>query len=157
MVSPAPRAGRTRGFTFPELMAVMAVIAILASMAAPAYSTWISNVRARSAGTDLYSALAKARSEAIKRNAEITLAPAEGGWAGGWNIAHPVDADTLLDDHAAVPGATIVGPDSVVYLPNGRVKGGEQPTFDISVAGNDQHRCVRVDLSGRPSHSLDAC
>lgn len=157
MVTRPMPAGRTRGFTLPELLAVLAIMAILATLAAPAYSSWIAGTRARGAGTDLYTALNRARSEAIKRNAEVTLAPAEGGWAGGWSIAHPGDADTLLDDHPAVPGATIDGPDSVVYLPNGRVKGGDQPAFDISVAGSEQSRCVTVDLSGRPNQSPSAC
>ncbi|MBQ5950271.1 GspH/FimT family pseudopilin [Massilia sp. ST3] len=149
-------AGRARGFTLPELMTVLAVMAILGVMAAPAYADWVATMRGRSAGTDLYTALNRARSEAIKRNAEVTLAPAEDGWQAGWNIAAPGDADRLLDDHPAVAGATIDGPASVIYLPNGRVKGTALPAFDISV-GDSAARCVSVDLSGRPSQTNSEC
>lgn len=148
---------RMRGFTLPELMTVLAVMAILGAMAAPAYADWVATMRGRSAGTDLYTALNRARSEAIKRNAEVTLAPGEDGWQAGWNIADPGEAGRLLDDHPAVPGAVIDGPASVVYLPNGRVKGSTLPSFDISIGDSETHRCVSVDLSGRPSQTNSEC
>ena len=147
----------TRGFTLPELMTVLAIMAILGAMAAPAYGGWVAAMRGRSAGTDLYTALNRARSEAIKRNVEVTLAPKSGGWQAGWRIADPGDSSRLLDDHTAVPGATIDGPTNVVYLPNGRVKGASLPAFDISVGGSEARRCVAVDLSGRPGQTSSEC
>jgi len=147
----------SRGFTLPELMTVLAVMAVLGALAAPAYGNWVAAMRGRSAGTDLYTALNRARSEAIKRNAEVTLAPKEGGWQAGWQIADPGDGERLLDDHPAVPGAAIDGPDNVVYLPNGRVKGTTLPSFDISVGGSEARRCVAVDLSGRPGQTSSEC
>ena len=155
MVSHAP--ARAGGFTLPELLTVLALMAILGALAAPAYGSLVATMRGRSAATDLYTALNRARSEAIKRNAQVTLAPAEEGWEAGWNIADPQDDERLLDDHPAVPGATISGPASVVYLPNGRVAGATLPSFAIALGGSDQARCVAVDLSGRPSQTSTAC
>jgi type IV fimbrial biogenesis protein FimT len=154
-VALAPRA---RGFTMPELLAVVAILATLSALAAPSFSGLIATMRARSASSELYASLTRARSEAIKRNAEVTLAPASAGqWQGGWRIPDPLDATRKLDDHGAVPGATITGPDNVIFLPNGRVKGGGQPSFDISVNGSSQHRCIGVDLGGRPNQSNQTC
>jgi len=151
------RARRRRGFTLVELLTVIAILAILASMAAPAYSSWVASARAGSAGTDLHAALNLARSEAIKRNAEVTLAPNDDGWADGWHIAAPLDADQLLLDHPALKGIGVEGPDSVTYLPNGRVKAGAQPSFELSATDGELPRCVSIDLSGRPRLTKSTC
>lgn len=150
---------RARGFTLPELLAVLAVLAILSAMAAPAFSALIGTMRARTTSSDLYASLSRARSEAIKRNAEVTLAPSgsAGLWQDGWKIPDPADVNHLLDVHLAVPNGTVTGPASVIYLPNGRVKNGATPSFDIAISGQSQHRCVKLDLSGRPLQSSAGC
>jgi type IV fimbrial biogenesis protein FimT len=154
MVSAAP----SRGFTLPELLAVLAVLAILSALAAPSFGALIGTMRARTTSSDLYASLARARSEAIKRNAEVTLAPAASGhWQDGWRIADPADSSRLLDAHLAVPNGTVTGPSGVTFLPNGRVRNGAQPSFDIAISGQGQHRCVRLDLSGRPIQSSTGC
>ncbi|NML60047.1 prepilin-type N-terminal cleavage/methylation domain-containing protein [Massilia sp. RP-1-19] len=150
-------ARRARGFTLPELLAGVAVMAILATVAAPSFSELIAGQRVKSAASDVFASLLRTRSEAIKRNTAITLSPADEGWASGWNIAHPTDGDILLDDHGAITGATIDGPSSVTYLPNGRLSGTTAPSFDIEVDGSSQRRCVEIDLSGRPYQKPTAC
>lgn len=151
------RARRQLGFTLPELMTVLAVMAILGAIAAPAYGNWVAAMRARSTGTDLHTALTLARSEAIKRNAEVTLAPAASGWLAGWSIAAPGVATRVLHSHPAPAVATITGPDSVTYLANGRVKGTTLPSFEITGKSGGEPRCVKVDLSGRPNQTQSAC
>ena len=149
---------RGRGFTLPELIAVVAIVAILASVAAPAFSSMIASARSRSVSSELYAALSRTRSEAIKRNAEVTLAPVTASqWQSGWSIAAASAPGVKLEDHPAVKGATVSGPASVVYLPNGRIKGSTRPAFDILLSGNSQHRCVRVDLAGRPNQTNSPC
>jgi type IV fimbrial biogenesis protein FimT len=149
---------RARGFTLTELLAVVAITAILASVAAPAFTSMVAAARGRSVSSELYAALARTRSEAIKRNAEVTLLPVTARqWQNGWSIPAPGDASRKLDDHPAVRGVTVSGPASVVYLPNGRIKGTTLPAFDIALSANSQHRCVRVDLSGRANQSTSTC
>lgn len=148
---------RARGFTLPELLAVVAVMAALAALAAPSFSELLASQRAKGAAADLFTALLRARSEAIKRNAEVRLTPADSGWQAGWSIAHPGDDAIKLDEHGAVNGATISGPDSLVYLPNGRIKGASAPAFNIEVTGAAHRRCIEVDLSGRPYQKPAAC
>ena len=158
MVSRLPSRRLAAGFTLPELMTVVAIVAILASLAAPAYTSMVASMRSRSVSSDLYAALSLARSEAIKRNAEVSLLPVSARqWQHGWSIADPNNAARKLDDHPPVPGATVAGPASVVFLPNGRVKNATPPAFDIALSGSDQRRCVKLDLSGRPNQSKTTC
>jgi type IV fimbrial biogenesis protein FimT len=145
----------SRGFTLTELLAVLAILSVLAAVAAPSFSAMVGTMRARATSTDLYASLSRARSEAVKRNAQVTLQP-NGPWGSGWYILDPANG-SKLDDHPAVPNGTINGPASVVFLPNGRVKGGGAPSFDIAIAGQSQHRCVSLDLSGRPNQSSTGC
>jgi type IV fimbrial biogenesis protein FimT len=144
------------GFTLPELMVSLSILAILSALAFPSFAGIIATQRSKSAASDLHAALIRARSEAIKRNVEATLSPTTARlWQFGWSIPNPGNAAQKLDDHAPIARATITGPDSVVYLANGRIKGNTAPSFDISVAG--AHRCVLVDLSGLPHQTSSAC
>lgn len=148
---------RAGGFTIPELMAGVAILAIMAAVAAPSLSDLITAQRAKGAASDLFTSLLRTRSEAIKRNMPVTLSPADDGWAAGWSVAHPTDDEVLLEDRGALTGITVTGPDSVTFLPNGRVSGADAPAFDISAADGDKHRCITVDLSGRPQQTAEAC
>jgi type IV fimbrial biogenesis protein FimT len=140
---------RSRGFTLPELMTVLAITGILVSIALPSFSGMIANQRARALSSDLMSSLARVRSEAVKRNTDVVLAPKTGGWEAGWTVAHPTDQSVLLDSHEKVNGATIIGPVEVVFQSNGRTRGAANVTFDILLENSATHRCVALDLSGR--------
>lgn len=139
------------GFSLIELMIVVIITAILVSLAAPSFRGLIENQRIRAASGDLYMSLALARSEAIKRNTDITLAPVGGNWANGWQIAHPTSPSMFIEEHGAVSNFAITGPASVVYQGTGRLPAGAS-TITFTLAGNaaSNKRCVSVDPSGRP-------
>lgn len=141
-----------------ELLAVVAIIGILASLAAPSFSEMIKNQRVKSMATDLNASLALARSEALKRNRNVTMSPTTAGsWQSGWQIEDPDNVGSNIDVHSAFAGLTATGPDNVVYRSSGRIQGGVAPAFNISATGTSTQRCVSVDLSGRPYVKAVAC
>jgi type IV fimbrial biogenesis protein FimT len=138
---------RPAGFTLIEALVVVGVIGVLTVAVAPSFSELVANHRTKNAATDLYVALTKARSEAVKRNASVTVSPNAGGWQAGWQIVDA--ANVVLDARGAVTGASIAGgPASVIYLSSGRIQAGAGLVFTIT--GSSQKRCVTASLSGRP-------
>lgn len=138
------------GFSLVELMVVISIVAILSAIGLPSFRALIENQKIRSASSDLYTALVRARSEAIKRNTTVTLSPISGNWASGWQIANPAVSGSYLEEHGSVSNVTITGPGSVTYQSSGRLTNSTNSTFTVS-SGTVSSRCVYIDLSGRPA------
>lgn len=64
---------RLRGFTMVEMLVVMTISAILIAAAVPSFNTMIARSRSSSASSTLLSNLELARSEAIRRNQNVTM------------------------------------------------------------------------------------
>lgn len=141
------------GFTTVELIIVVAIMCLLTAVAVPSFAGLFASQKANSVGSELFFSLLRARSEAVTRNANVTLAPTVGGnWQQGWQIMDLTSTTTILDSHEKSNGTTIEGPISVVYDGAGRVKGGTSPMFVITaiVGTSTSYQCVSVDLGGRP-------
>lgn len=80
---------RSHGFTLVELMITVSIAGILTAMAVPSFSDAIRNYRLTTAINDIFTSLNMARSEAIKRGVQVTLARSGATsliWTGGWQI-----------------------------------------------------------------------
>lgn len=147
------------GFTLVELVIVVAVVGVLAGVAAPSFNEIILAQRLKSTSFDLIASLSYARSEAIKRNATITIAPEGGNWASGWTVKHGTD---LLRSQPSVANVTITltGTTNIEYGRSGRVTTGANSTIEIddnqSLSGI-QPRCIRVNPAGVPRATQGAC
>jgi len=144
---------RSTGFTMVELLVTIAIAAILATVAVPSFSTLIASQRAKTAGSELFASLLKARSDAIMRNANVTLAPlVAGAWNKGWQILDP--ANNVLESHGALASVAVTPASGagVTYRPSGRVLAGGTPSFLITTtSGSSTHyQCISLDLGGRP-------
>lgn len=157
---PSSRRRRARGFTLVELVFVMLIVGVIAAVSAPSFMNVVVAQRLRAAGTDLVKSLQLARSEAIKRNASVTVAPATDRWAAGWTVVNgegdAIDTRQALGNRVAVSSA----PTTVVYQSSGRlsVAGGARFQFsDTDSASGVTPRCVIVDTSGYPRVESRAC
>ena len=142
---------RGRGFTIIEMLMVVAILGIFAGLAAPSMADLLASAAVKGAATDLYSSLIAARSEAIKRRTNATVAPVGADWRTGWtvtvggNVFQQVDP---LKTRVAVDPATNV---PIVFAMNGRVSSGNQTLkFSDSVRTTVSNRCVVVGTSGLP-------
>ena len=107
-----PRAGSARGFTLVELMVAVLVLAVLVTLAVPSFNNAALSGKLGGFANDLVAGAQLARSEAIKRNVNVTLCASEdgetcgttAGWEVGWIVIADTDPDdTIVDRHAALP------------------------------------------------------
>lgn len=146
-----PTHAANAGFSIVEMMVTVAILAILLGIALPSFTTFIEDQRVKSVASELHSSITLARSEALKRNASVTLAPRDGGWSAGWRTAHPSADGTFLDDHGQVAGVDIQGPASLVFNGSGRLQGGASASFTVTGEAVGRNKCLSIDLSGRPT------
>ena len=137
------------GFTVIELLVAVLILAILATIAAPNMTSFILGTRVRSAATEMYSTLIFARSEAIKRSANIDIVPIA-AWQGGWQVKAGA---TILKQQDSFPSnISIVGPaGTITYQRDGRLSGNATATFTVNAPGHASvnTKLVNVDLGGR--------
>ena len=147
-----------RGFTLIEAIIVMAIMAILAGVSTSSFVWLNQSTQIRGATFDLVSDLDFARSEAVKRNDDVVVAPVGGQWANGWtitaggNVLRRRAALTGQIDFAAAPGTLTfdgAGRASLVTVGNFQIC----PPSSGSVVG----RTVRIDPSGLSRSSKSAC
>lgn len=153
------------GFTLMELLVVIAIAAILTSLAVPRFKTMVENAQRRDASTAFYSALTRARSEAIARNANISVCARSASaadtpacvsslssWQGGWIVYSGSSATNPLLVHEAIAnGFTLTGVVSpLVFDATGRI-GTAVDYLLCKGTGDSQPRRISVSRSGRGS------
>ena len=133
----------------------------------PLFTSFTRNQRLKTATSDLTYALVLARGEALKRNANVVVAPDANGWQFGWTVttvtAGPVTVPALTrlptylnSSNAATSYLAITGPASVTYNGSGRLTASVS-SFQIASASPTagvKTRCVTVTLSGLPASTI---
>ncbi len=112
------------GFTLIELMITLLVAAVIFGVGIPNFREFIANNRMATAANDIISALHIARSEAIKRRANVSICP-----SGNWDAANPtcnnggrlgdgmivfVDCSAAPPAPCGAPNLTVDGADQVI-------------------------------------------
>ncbi|WP_312914436.1 GspH/FimT family pseudopilin [Stenotrophomonas sp.] len=118
------------GFTLVELMVTIAVLAIIASIAAPAMQGLIRANRLTATTNELVTALQLARTEAVRRNAPVTVCASNDGlacasstdWARWIVLGRDVvsGADEVVRDSASSGDLQVSGPQAGIrFRPSG--------------------------------------
>jgi type IV fimbrial biogenesis protein FimT len=121
--SPTPQSG---GFTLIELMVTVSVLAVLLALAWPSFTAVINNNRLAAQSNELVTSLQLANSEAVRRNARITVCPSTDGatcagagpWAG-WITIIASNNEVLRSATAKAPVQVTSDVDSVTYRGDG--------------------------------------
>lgn len=163
---------QARGFTLIELLVTIAVVAILITVAVPNFQMFIVNNRMAAQANDLITALSFARSEAVKRAANVTVCASSNGtscpavsasstsWAAGWLITD--SAGSAIRVQQALDGASTLagGVNAIRYNAAGRLSFPTTattltlcPPSPASVPG----RAIQIELTGRARVSSVTC
>ncbi|MBF8271747.1 MAG: prepilin-type N-terminal cleavage/methylation protein [Magnetococcales bacterium] len=161
------------GITAVEVLVVLAIVAILVAVAAPNLRDLITTNQVSHTATKLRLAMITARSEAIKRNAIIDIAPKTvgtvTGWENGWEV-QVSSTSSVISNYDAVSGVTITRtddatcstasatPNAVVQYRNfGRVSN-SNICFRITAtdAPTSATKCVAVNPSGMAYYYIDS-
>jgi|SRR5437868_4899675 len=151
---------RVNGFTMIEMMVTVSIAAILFAVTVPSFKDASLGSQLRSSADQLMASANLARSEAIKRNAPITLCVSSDGetcgtdgWQQGWVVRSATD---VIQSQAKAPSGFLIsasgGATSLSFQPTG--VGSTVAEFTICRAtpnpGN-QKRLVKIDAVGRAS------
>lgn len=147
---------RQHGFGLPETMFVVLLVSVLAAIGMPSMQEFIANQRMKSTSSDLFTSILRARSEAIKRNKDVSVTPST-NWNTGWTIPSPNAGEPILASFMGRPSVEVTGPAAgVTFTPAGRVKGDSNPQFSIK-ASTGKASCITIDLGGRPNVQPKSC
>ena len=151
-----------RGFTILELMIAVTVLGFLAILAVPNFNQMITRNNLAAASNDLVVALLTARSEAVKRECNVSVSnngSADDEWELGWsaNVLTDISGCTAQEivRHEVSSNVDIVAAGNigtaVTYDPEGRARllaGANADFFTMTL--NGQSRVVCLTLFGRP-------
>lgn len=147
------------GFTLVELMMTITVFVVLTLIALPYLGTFVQSQRVKNAAMDMSSTVNFARSEAIKRNAQIDITANTGGWANGWRV---LSSTTSLRGYDGYTNLSVTAKNSSTTLSFGgdgrMVTSAEQFQMQPTEANTKQQPlCVAVGTSGRVATTGGPC
>ncbi len=161
---------RERGFTLIELLVTIVVLAIVVAIAAPNMSTFIVSQSVSSQSSELLNALAFARTEATKLNANVSVIPAtnsSSGWSNGWcvgpsDMANCTSATVIRNFQSASSGVQITAPylqsaNRLTFRRDGTLLSGvSAQAFKITSpkleATGSKARCIYIGAIGKASY-----
>jgi type IV fimbrial biogenesis protein FimT len=153
-------------------MLTVAIAGILMAVALPSYNNMIKNNCLTTSVNSLVSALQRARSEAVKRRSDVTIAALGGSWSNGWtetmdedrdgdgtlDAGEDFDGDGTLDASVTILSSTVTceatvtksGANTITYEPDGFT----DATATFTVCDNrtgESGKQLNISITGRPN------
>lgn len=170
---PDLRRRAVRGFSLIELVIALAVVGVSVTIAVPMFRNVIRNTAVSNQTNDLVTALASARSEAVRRGLQVAVQSISGAtdWSSGWQVIADTNRDgnfTAADN--VISTAPAVASQYHVYAKNTGAGGDARVVFNLNGAlastGFDMNICyptgeraksrrIRVRASGNVSTHKD--
>ena len=169
------RPRKIRGMTLLELMITLAIAGLLAAIAVPSFIPFVENNRYVTQINELQTSLNLARSEAIKRNNNVSVCKRDrdaechghdNHWHHGWLVFVDNDADGVIDagdevlriyDNLKAKNKLFFSIEEVTYASNGLASSGTGDSFALceekAVSGS---KGLVIGPSGRPRLALDS-
>src|SRR4030095_15105728 len=119
-----------RGFTLIEAMVVISIMAILAGTSVSSIVWLNQSTQIRGATFVLLAELDCARSEAVKRNADVVVAPRNGDWVNGWTITFGANVLRARDPVGAAVGFA-AAPATLTFDGGGGASARSEENFSI--------------------------
>ena len=155
-----------KGFTLIEMMITVAIAALLLTTAIPSFQALITNNRLSTQANAFIGALQLARSEAIKRNLNVTVCQSgdeqncsnnASGFEQGWivfvdqnNSNTRDDGEAIINTKQAMPqGMSLNGGGPIRYRAAGTVAPVNNPTLYLCQQGNNNGRNIVISRTGR--------
>ncbi|MDG2540077.1 GspH/FimT family pseudopilin [Dyella jiangningensis] len=149
---------REEGFTLIELLMTMAVFVVITLIALPYLGSFIQSQRMKNASMDITSSVSFARSEAIKRNAQVDITANAGGWANGWQISVSGNSLRKYDAYGDLSISAKKNSTTLSFGGDGRmVTGADSFTVQPTETNKQQPLCVAVGTSGHVTTTGGAC
>jgi len=144
-----------KGFTIIEILVVLAIIGFLVAVVLPSLSTMRSNQVLKSAATDIFSALNKARSNTLSsvdsseygvhfESAKIVIFKGT-----TFSSADPSNEEILISSPASVSGISLSGGGAELYF--NRLSGAPNKTGTITVTNGSLSKVVTISATGAVS------
>jgi len=164
----------TKGFTVLELMIALAIAGVLLSLSVPSFTASIQNNRLVTQVNELNTSLSMARTEAIKRNSNITVCKSSNGTSctGNWHDGRIVfidndsdgsvetgDGDEILYVSGAIPGDNTLtfSETRVSYANTGFGTSGANGAFTLCDSRGATHaKGLIIGPTGRPRLAMDS-
>jgi type IV fimbrial biogenesis protein FimT len=151
-----------KGFTLVELMIVMIILGVILAIGMPGFSELFLSTKLKSYANEMVASVYLARSEAIKRNAPMTLCisntdgdacVASGDWEQGWIVMDPSDNTVIRQQPALSAGYKMTGTGgaTMTFLPSGVAStASTMKVCRLTPDVGGQERVVQVSITGRP-------
>jgi type IV fimbrial biogenesis protein FimT len=135
------------------------IFVVLTLIAVPYLGTFVQSQRVKNAAMDMSSSVIFARSEAIKRNAQIDMTANTGGWSNGWRVLSAGASLRSYDGYTNLNVTAKNGSATLSFGGDGRMVTSADSFQVLPTEANSKQQplCVAVGTSGRVATTGGPC